>query len=83
MSNAREKEPLPTRGSDNVADYVLQDIEDRVEMGLEKHGTKLQSFNGRSALWDAYQEAIDLVMYLRQEIIERDRRAMLIKEVLK
>lgn len=41
-------------------------------MGLEKYGTKLEAFNGRDALMDAYQEAIDMVMYLRQAILERD-----------
>ena len=48
-----------------MADLVLADIQARVEMGMEKYGTKLQTFNGRDALWDAYQEAIDLAMYLR------------------
>lgn len=30
------------------------------------------NFNGRDALLDAYQEALDLVVYLRQVIYERD-----------
>ena len=72
MSGAAQPEPSPKRGKQNVADLVLADIHQRVEMGMEKYGTKLQTFNGRDALWDAYQEAIDLVMYLRQEIAERE-----------
>jgi len=39
---------------------------------LQKYGTYLQTHNGRDALWDAYQEAMDLCMYLRQAILERD-----------
>lgn len=41
-------------------------------MGLKKYGTVLQPNNGRDALVDAYQEALDLVVYLRQRI-EEDR----------
>ena len=49
---------------------VLEDIEERVKMGTKKYGTPLQPFNGRSALRDAYQEAMDLIFYLRQMIYE-------------
>jgi hypothetical protein len=72
MSQASEYQPDPKPGQQNVADFVLQDIQERVEAGEKKYGTKLQTFNGRDALWDAYQEALDLVMYLRQAILERD-----------
>jgi hypothetical protein len=41
-------------------------------MGHKKYGTYLHTFNGRDPLWDAYQEAIDLVMYLRQVILEKE-----------
>jgi len=51
---------------------VLADIQARVEAGEAKYGTKLMTHNGRDPLWDAYQEAIDLVMYLRQAILERE-----------
>lgn len=36
-----------------------------------KYGTPLQANNGRNPLIDAYQEALDLCVYLRQEIEER------------
>ena len=39
-------------------------------MGIEKYGTVLQPNNGRNALVDAYQEALDLAVYLRQRIEE-------------
>jgi len=74
MSNAAKREPSPTPGKEDVADYVLEDILMRVAEGKKKYGTKLQTFNGRDALMDAYQEAIDLVMYLRQAILERGSR---------
>lgn len=72
MSLASEYQPNPQPGQQNVADYVLADIRERVEAGERKYGTRLQTFNGRDALWDAYQEALDLVMYLRQAILERN-----------
>lgn len=75
MGKASQYQPDPKPGQQDVADYVLQDIQERVEAGEKKYGTKLQTFNGRDALWDAYQEALDLVMYLRQAILERDTQA--------
>jgi hypothetical protein len=36
------------------------------DVGLATYGVLLQAHNGRDALRDAYEEALDLVMYLRQ-----------------
>jgi hypothetical protein len=69
-------QPPPSPGNRDVADCVLADIQARIALGQERYGTKLQTHNGRDALWDAYQEAIDLVMYLRQAILERDEEQM-------
>jgi hypothetical protein len=70
-----EHEPPPKR-NDNPAiwDLVLEDIKQRDSDGEKKYGTRLQGFNGRDPLIDAYQEALDLVVYLRQEIWERKGR---------
>jgi hypothetical protein len=57
-----------------VLGYVVHDIGERARMGERKYGTVLRTHNGRDALWDAYQEALDLCMYLRQEILERRAR---------
>jgi hypothetical protein len=66
-------QPLPvhTRG-EAIQDLVIQDIEDRKRIGLERYGTLLQSGNGRRALLDAYEEAMDLCMYLKQALVEQD-----------
>lgn len=69
---ADTNEPLPVMGKIDIAPLVLADVAARVEMGKRKYGTRLQAHNERDALMDAYQEAIDLVMYLRQAIAERD-----------
>lgn len=72
MSNPYTHEPPPKKGKIAVADFVLKDIQDRIDIGYKKYGTKLETNNGRDALMDAYQESLDLVMYLRQAILERD-----------
>lgn len=53
--------------------YVDADMQERDRLGRERYGTPLQPHNGRDALVDAYQEALDLVVYLRQAIEERAR----------
>jgi len=67
-----QAQPAPAQGKQSVTDAVMQDILFRREYGRKKYGTELQSHNGRDALADAYQEALDLVMYLKQALIERD-----------
>lgn len=51
---------------------VMNDMAARDLQGREKYGVPLQPHNGRDALVDAYQEALDLCVYLRQAIFERD-----------
>jgi hypothetical protein len=51
---------------------VVADMQARDQFGADKYGTRLQPHNGRDALTDAYQEALDLCVYLRQAIYERD-----------
>lgn len=55
-----------------VWDLVLADIAARDDYGKRKYGVRLQPHNGRDVLRDAYEEALDLVVYLRQALYERD-----------
>jgi hypothetical protein len=71
--DASKHEPPPKQGEKVVLDLVIEDFKTRAEFGKKKYGTLLMTGNGRDALVDAYQEAIDLVMYLRQLIEERGR----------
>lgn len=71
-SAAATPEPPPAPGRRDIWPLVVADIQARVEAGKQKYGTVLQADNGRDSLMDAYQEAIDLVMYLRQAIAERE-----------
>lgn len=74
MSDERDPETdqaLPVKNEQPyIQDLVLADIEERKALGLKKYGTLLQPFNGRSFLQDAYEEALDLVIYLRGKLEE-------------
>jgi hypothetical protein len=50
---------------------VIEDMKARDNLGRERYGTPLQIDNGRDFLIDAYQESLDLVVYLRGEIEKR------------
>jgi len=67
-------QPLPTirEGVGSIQDQVIADLESRKAIGLERYGTLLQPHNGRDMLRDAYEEALDLAVYLRGAIEERD-----------
>jgi len=68
-----EHQPIPSHNSNPaIWDLVTADMKVRDEVGLHRYGTRLQAFNGRDCLIDAYQEALDLACYLRQAIFERD-----------
>ena len=55
-----------------VMELFLKDLKARYEEGVRRYGVPLQPFNERDALQDAYEEAMDLSLYLRQAIYERD-----------
>lgn len=71
---ARQPSPVPN-GSTPIADLVMADVRARQELGQRRYGVDLQANNGRDALVDAYQEAIDLAMYLRQLLEERQKES--------
>lgn len=60
-----------------IQELVIVDIRERMEVGKARYGTYLQADNGRDALLDAYQEAMDLTMYLKQELVRQDERRRL------
>lgn len=67
------EQPKPSSNNKpHVYSLLLEDLESRYKIGMQRYGKALQPFNGRDALRDAYEEAIDLAFYLRQVIYERD-----------
>lgn len=70
------EQPMPTpNASPSVQGMVIDDLMVRLKVGIQRYGTPLQPHNGRDALRDAYEEALDLACYLRQAIAERDAPA--------
>lgn len=74
--NARVTEQPAPKSNDKPAVWplVVADMNARDAEGRRKYGVPLQPFNGRDVLIDAYQEALDLCVYLRQAIYERDAK---------
>lgn len=70
--NTPEPSPLPNPGELPVLFLVVADLNERAEHGKKKYGQYLTAGDGRDHMTDAYQEALDLAMYLRQEIRERE-----------
>lgn len=61
-----EEKPLLRKALHQAAADIMQ----RKEIGIERYGTVLQPFNGRSSLLDAYEELLDGGVYIRQKIAE-------------
>lgn len=61
--------PEPSAGRP-IWELVVEDMRARDQLGRRRYGVPLQAHNGRAPLIDAYQEALDLAVYLRQAIEE-------------
>ena len=51
---------------DEIRAALIRGIEARRELGIRKYGRPLETFNGRDALADAWDEALDLWTYVNQ-----------------
>lgn len=66
-------QPLPARNRHpDIQTAVIADIAARRDIGIQRYSTALQPFNHRDGLRDAYEEAMDLTVYLRQVLEERN-----------
>ena len=72
MSHQEQPNPI-ANDKPAVWPLVVADMQARDRLGRERYGVPLQPNNGRDALRDAYEEALDLCAYLKQALIERDR----------
>jgi hypothetical protein len=66
------------RGPDDdrpdVFTLLLNDIAERDRIGAAEYGGPLLPFDGRDSLRDAYDEVLDLAVYLCKELCEREAR---------
>lgn len=75
VADSGQSQPAPVPNDlPAVWGLVMNDMAARDRVGEKRYGVRLQPHNGRDALRDAYEEALDLTVYLRQAIYERDGR---------
>jgi hypothetical protein len=68
-------QPLPVASDAPIAHRMVQeDLEARLAIGIKRYGQPLQPFNGRDSLRDAYEEILDLAVYLRTLIYEQENK---------
>lgn len=68
-------QPNPIKNNNPIIqELVMDDMKSRLVLGIERYGTGLQAGNGRDMLKDAYEEALDLCVYLRGAMYERDSK---------
>ena len=65
-------QPMPQDGEVDGTPELIGLLTQRMGRGLAKYGKPLQTKNGRDALWDALEEALDLCQYLAQAVLERN-----------
>jgi hypothetical protein len=63
--------PNPSNEGPSTQELVRQDLVTREQVGIARYGTGLRPFNGRNNIRDAYEEALDLACYLRNEMEQR------------
>lgn len=75
IADLQKLEPA-VRETREVIEMVISDARERDRVGRERYGVPLTPRNGRDSIVDAYQEALDLVVYLRNEMEEHDEPGM-------
>jgi hypothetical protein len=62
--------PIATSGP-VIHNLVIDDLRERLRIGIERYGQPLQAHNGRDVLKDIYEELLDAACYVRQLMEER------------
>lgn len=55
----------------SVWDEVITDMKARNKLGESKYGKALHANDGRLTLQDAYEECLDMAVYLKKQILEK------------
>lgn len=87
LSALVDPEPMPTINElpfqwPAAIDRIIQVAKERDEFGFKKYGTRLRPFNGRDPLKDAFQEGLDLLVYIEQELFERSYKQAVLDAAL-
>lgn len=81
-----DTQPLPKPATGPVMHELLieelpEALRARLELGKKRYGQPLQAFNGRNPHVDAMEEALDLLVYMRQARIEAQLMRSIIERV--
>jgi len=74
LSTAKIHHPV----QENTHKLLIADMKSRDEFGFKKYGTRLQPFNGRNQLKDAFEEFLDGTVYLRSALFENIKNALIV-----
>ena len=66
----------------SITEKVKRDLDARKEMGLYAYGEELRPFNGRDPMVDMYQEQLDALLYMRQQIFEQDKIKQAVRDFI-
>jgi hypothetical protein len=67
-----EKNAAAAMSQESIFSLVHADLDTRDQLGWQRHAKPLLANDGRDSLREAYEEALDLAVYLRMAIAERE-----------
>lgn len=56
----------------DMYELIRVDLAEREKLGMERYGNRLEPFSGKDLLKEAVEEAMDMLVYLRTLLYERD-----------
>jgi hypothetical protein len=71
LPGPQAKRVVMSGSEQTIFDLVHADLQDRDRIGWAHHHRPLLSHDGKDSLREAYEEALDLVVYLRKALAER------------
>ena len=78
-----DTQPMPKPADGPIMhEVVIRALEDRLAVGIKRYGQPLRAFNGRDPSQDAFEEVLDLSVYLAQMREEMKAMREVIAEVL-
>lgn len=70
----KRDQPLPEPGELNVQQVLSKAVLERMQYGIDKYGSPLETFNGRDPIRDVWEELLDALTYMTQIRLERGDR---------
>lgn len=78
-----DTQPLPKPVDGPIMhEVVISALEERLAIGIRRYGQPLRAFNGRDAAQDAFEEVLDLSVYLAQVREEMKELREIVAEVV-